>query len=122
MRTVRAVGVSEAYGVLTVGIAERADGTGSCLLFSAPSPDDPDRAFSCVDEHGRPPDGPVARIDIGPETLRVRFGAGAGAALGLEDDTTLHLALERAEVERLAAALREIAARCDDPPGIVVSL
>jgi hypothetical protein len=117
----RLVGRSEAFGVLTVGIAEQPDGGGRSLLFMSPLPAEGGAVLGVCNELQATADGGVVDIRIESTSLRVQFRDGVGHGLGLADDTTVALDIDVPQLDVLKSALQEIIARCDPAPTLAIA-
>lgn len=116
----RLVGLSEEFGVLTVGVAGQPDGGGRSLLFMSPLPAEQDAVLGVCNEHQASADGGVVDIHVETTSLRVLFREGVGHELGLPDDTTVALDIDEQQLALLKSALQEIVGRCDPAPSISV--
>jgi hypothetical protein len=118
--TARAVGVSEPgdeFEVLSVGVAERADGDGLSLIFQSELVSEPDEGYCLVTRSGACWYGGVVAVILRDRRLQVSLTREAARVLGLRPRITVHLAVDDAAVEQLRDGLRRIFATSPGPSG-----
>jgi hypothetical protein len=117
----RLVGLSEEFGVLTIGVAEQPDGGGRSLLFMSPPPAEEVAALGVCNERQACIDKGVIDIRVESTSLRVQFRRGVGHELGLPDHTTVGLDIDEEQLALLKSALRQIVGRCNPAPSLSIA-
>jgi hypothetical protein len=115
-----AADAGEEGGILTVGIAERPSADGRVLLFMSPLPDDDPPLICLTNEAAAVVYGGIDSIHLARSALRLRFQPGVGVGLGLPDDAVMRLELPPSDFEVLTTGLREVVARCQEVPLLVI--
>ena len=118
--TAHTVGVSEPgdeFEVLSVGVAEHANGDGLSLVFQGELESGPDEGYCLVSHTGACWYGGVVAVILHDRRLRVALTREAARVLGLRPRITVHLAIDDAAVELRRDGLRRIFAASPGPSG-----
>ena len=109
--TAHAVAVSEPcdeFEVLSVGVAEHANGDGLSLIFQSELRSEPDEGCCVVTQTGASWYGGVVAVILRDRRLQVALTREAARVLGLRPRITVHLAVDAAAVEQLRDGLRRV--------------